>query len=283
MWDFLKKIFSKRGSDVTVVVIDDADPEQQGTFRIQSADMIRIALLIILISVILTTVLFFITPLGSLYGYQQDESLRQEIVAIAGRVTALQDSLEARDLQLNSLKRVLVETPDTVFQTGFSTEPGEIVRYGPGSGASGVQFAAYEMLSRNEIVFSEVLSGGAAFPSPWPLEGTLSQGFSPGESHYGIDIAAKEGTEFHAIADGTVISTEWSVNYGYVIYLQHAEGYMSVYKHGASLRKSIGDIIIRGDILGTVGDKGALSTGSHLHLEIWKNGVAQDPTVYLIK
>lgn len=284
MWDFLKKIFSKRDGDVTVVVLDDNEPEQSSSFSFQSSDMVKIVVLVVAISVLLTTVIFFATPLGSLYQQQQDESLRQDVITVTEKVIALRDSLDARDSQLTDLKRVLVETPDTTFQPRFfSGDPGIDGQSSSGPLFSSTEMHAYEMFSRNEAMSSDILRSAPAFPTAYPVEGSVTQGFEPSENHYGIDIAAREQSEFKALADGTVVSAGWTVSYGYVVYLQHGDGYMSVYKHGASLYVREGDVVLRGDIMGTIGDKGALSFGSHLHLEIWKNGVVQDPQMYLIK
>lgn len=284
MWNLVRKIFSNRDGEVTVVVLDDDEPDKSRSFRLQSADVIRVAVITLAVAVLLTTLIFFVTPLGSLYQQQQDEGLRQEVLSITERIVALQDSLELRDRQLLDLRRILVEVPDTVFfssvsGSGRSDMP---VPFPPVSG-SGDTPPAYEMLNRDDLVRANVGRTVPMFPARYPLEGSVTQGFSVGDGHYGIDIAARSGTEFRAIAEGTVVYAGWSVNYGYVIYLQHSEGYMSIYKHGASLFRKTGDVVLRGDLLGTVGDRGALSFGSHLHLEIWKDGVAQPPETYLIK
>ncbi len=73
------------------------------------------------------------------------------------------------------------------------------------------------------------------------------------------------------------------MNYGYVIHIQHENGIVSIYKHASSLSKNIGDIVLKGDIVGTVGNAGTQSTGPHLHIEIWRNGVPQNPLMYLVK
>jgi murein DD-endopeptidase MepM/ murein hydrolase activator NlpD len=65
--------------------------------------------------------------------------------------------------------------------------------------------------------------------------------------------------------------------------VQHSEGVITTYKHLSKLNKKEGDLVLKGDILGEIGNAGVLSTGPHLHLEISKNGVPQNPEVYLIK
>jgi murein DD-endopeptidase MepM/ murein hydrolase activator NlpD len=281
MWDFIKKIFSERDGDVTVVVIDEQDPDGSSSFKLRAMDIIKMAMLVVVISVSITIVMFFATPLGSLYQHQQDESLRRNVIEISERVTALQDSLIARDMQLADLRDVLKTTPDTLFRVEYTeayTPTGGETGSFPGIGGMN----AYEMMSQNEIILSGLMGGAPDFPANMPLQGTLSQGYNAEQGHFGIDIAARPGTEFRALADGTVMDEGWTITHGYVIYVQHAGGIMSVYKHGARLSKQKGDFVLKGDILGVIGDSGVMSSGSHLHLEIWKNGVPQNPIMYLI-
>jgi murein DD-endopeptidase MepM/ murein hydrolase activator NlpD len=281
MWDFLKKIFSERDGDVTVVVIDEQDPNGSSSFKLRAADLVKLAILVVLISVTITVVMFFATPLGSLYQHQQDADLRQSVLEISDRVVALQDSLDARDGQLANMREVLRSSSDTTFDVrsaSIQVSGAEEVPVSPAD--DGVQ--AFEMLSQNEIIFSGNISNVPDFPTEPPLQGTRTQGYDVSVGHYGLDIAARPGTEFRVVADGTVIDHGWSVNYGYIIYVQHANGIMSVYKHGARISKQKGDYVLKGDILGVIGDTGVMSSGSHLHLEIWKNGVPQNPSMYLL-
>lgn len=281
MWDFIKKIFAKREGEVTVVVLDDQDPNGSSTFRLQSTDIVRWALLVVLISVFITTIIFFATPLGSFYQHRQDATLRQDIIAISERVAALQDSLIARDSQLTDLKQVLRSAPDTAFAVSASSEVNDF-NYSRPAGGQSPEINTFNMLSQNEIIFSGHLESANDFPSNYPIEGSITQRYSAEQGHYGLDIAAETGTEFRSVADGTVVNAGWTISYGYVIYIQHASGMMSVYKHGSKLLKQQGDFVLKGDILGRIGDRGVLSSGSHLHLEIWNNGVPQDPIMYLI-
>ncbi|HKL15428.1 MAG TPA: M23 family metallopeptidase [Balneolaceae bacterium] len=279
MWDFLKKIFSEREGDVTVVVLDDQNPDGSSSFNLAAQDIVKLTLFVIILSVLITTIIFFATPLGSLYQQQQDQSLRNEAIAISERLMTLQDSLQARDRQLNDLKEVLQTVPDTTFNVSSSGNSA-------GRGDSGFEndfpfINAYEMLSEEQIIFSESLERAPDFPANLPVSGSLSQMFDAENGHFGIDIATPTNTSFTSIADGVVAYSEWTINYGYVIHLQHSNGITSVYKHGSSLTKQQGDYVLKGDVLGTVADTGVLSSGSHLHLEIWKNGIPQNPVMYL--
>jgi len=278
MWDFLKRIFSEKDGEVTVVVFDENEPDVSSTFKLKSFDVVKIVLTVTIISVALTIGIFFISPLNSIYQQRLDDNFRDEVIAINERVRALQDSLMAREVQLNDLKEFVRTVPDTTF---------DVENY-----SSGVSFFerenyyraapafAYEMLTRDEIINATRAERTPDFPTSFPIEGALTQGFSTEIGHYGVDFAATENSEFRAVADGAVVNTNWTISYGYVIYVQHAGGIMSVYKHAANLFKEKGDYVLRGDVLGVVGDRGVLSTGSHLHIEIWKNGVPQNPMLY---
>lgn len=279
MWEFIKKIFSEREGDVTVVVLDDQNPDGSSSFKLAAHDIVKITVFVVILSVLITTIIFFATPLGSLYQTQQDASLRNEAISISERLMALQDSLDARDRQLTDLKQVLQTVPDTTFEVSSTMESnrGSSTKF-----ESDVPFLnAYEMMSQDQIIFSESLERVPDFPANLPIDGTLSQMFEPGKGHFGIDIAARTNTSFTSIADGVVTYAEWTINYGYVIHLQHNDGITSVYKHGLSLLKQQGDFVLKGDVLGTVADTGVLSSGSHLHLEIWKNGIPQNPVMYI--
>ena len=113
-----------------------------------------------------------------------------------------------------------------------------------------------------------------------PLKGVITQGYDPA-IHPFVDIAAPEGTAVNAIADGTVIYTGWSEDTGYTIQLQHESDIISIYKHNNRLIKNLGDKVKAGTAIALVGDTGTLTTGPHLHFELWYKGDSIDPTKHI--
>lgn len=111
-----------------------------------------------------------------------------------------------------------------------------------------------------------------------PLSGTISQEFDSTTNHLAVDIVAKNNTPVKAIADGTVIFSGWNTETGYVIILKHAQDYISVYKHNGNLLKQQGDFVKSGEVIASVGSTGELTTGPHLHFELWSGGYAVNPT-----
>tara|TARA_B100000787_G_scaffold85963_1_gene63419 strand:- start:967 stop:1773 length:807 start_codon:yes stop_codon:yes gene_type:complete len=114
-----------------------------------------------------------------------------------------------------------------------------------------------------------------------PLKGTISQDFEATSKHFAIDIVAETGSPVKAVADGTVIFSGWSAETGYVLLLKHDNDYISVYKHNGNLLKQQGDFVKSGEVIASVGSTGELSTGPHLHFELWKGGYAMNPTNFI--
>tara|TARA_B100000795_G_scaffold28096_1_gene18617 strand:+ start:2249 stop:3115 length:867 start_codon:yes stop_codon:yes gene_type:complete len=114
-----------------------------------------------------------------------------------------------------------------------------------------------------------------------PLNGQISQGFDPSSKHFAVDILANTGSPIKAITDGTVIFSGWTTETGYVIILKHSNNYISVYKHNGNLLKEQSDFVQSGEAIASVGSTGELTTGPHLHFELWSDGYALDPLKYI--
>lgn len=114
-----------------------------------------------------------------------------------------------------------------------------------------------------------------------PLSGMVSQDFDSNSKHFAIDIVAKTGTPVKSVADGTVIFSEWTTGTGYVIIIKHENNFVSVYKHNGTLLKEQGDFVKSGEVIATVGSTGELTTGPHLHFELWSGGYPVNPTTFI--
>ena len=114
-----------------------------------------------------------------------------------------------------------------------------------------------------------------------PVNGTISQTYDLNTKHYAVDLVVPKDTPVKATADGTVIFSEWTSETGYVILLEHSDGLLSVYKHNTSLTKQQGDLVKAGEVIAISGNSGELTTGPHLHFELWSNGYPVDPTTFI--
>ena len=114
-----------------------------------------------------------------------------------------------------------------------------------------------------------------------PISGTISEVYNSENKHFAVDIAAKEGTPVKAVADGTVVFAEWTSTTGNVIIIEHENHLISVYKHNALSTKEQGDFVEKGEVIAISGSTGELSSGPHLHFELWYNGYPVNPTDFI--
>lgn len=285
MLDFLKQLFNKKDRDITFVLFDDREPDPSTSYRFKPVKVFYLIAGMLITVALGVFLLLKFTPIDGLFFSQSEKELRTQAIEIAQKVQMLQDSLEVRNEQLLQLKEVIAEGQDTVFAVSQSQSEAEIAENEESSelqSFSGVQTMQDTLLAKKEIVLSDIFGNKPEFPVSYPIDGTITREYDPGKGHFGIDIATREGSAFTAIADGAIINQSWTLNYGWVLYLQHSDDIVTVYKHAATVSKSIGDIVLKGDILGTAGNVGIISSGPHLHIEIWKNGVPQNPNSYLI-
>ena len=282
---FLKKLYEQRFKDITVLLLDDSNPSDDNAYTIRPNRLLYISGIFFLLISAIFTILFIFTPLRVFLFIADDEYMRDEIEAITEKVVRVQDSLVIRDQQLSEMKNIIQLSLDTtfktderfnrVFETGIIYNDAFSFGNNPASIANRINYSG--------LAFSNTLNAIDDFPSSYPVKGIKSRDYDPQNFHFGLDIATSNNEVISSIADGTVVSASWTINHGYVLTIQHAASILSVYKHCASVTKKSGDIVLKGDIIGIVGDVGLSSSGPHLHLEIWKDGVPQDPTLYLIK
>jgi hypothetical protein len=110
-----------------------------------------------------------------------------------------------------------------------------------------------------------------------PVSGFISREFNSEKGHIGIDFVVKKGTSVFSAADGFVIFSDYSIEAGNMIIINHNDGYISVYKHCSLLLKKPREEVKQGELIALSGNSGETTTGPHLHFEIWKDGQPVDP------
>ena len=105
-----------------------------------------------------------------------------------------------------------------------------------------------------------------------PLRGLITNKFNTKTDHLAVDVVGQKNDHISSVLDGTVIFAGWTMDTGYSIYIQHENNIISAYKHNAELLKAVGDRVKAGDVIAIMGNSGELTTGPHLHFELWHNG-----------
>ena len=272
---FFKKLFN----DYKVVVSSEDTFEEKFAFK---ASKINVFVLMLVYSVILisfTISIVFFTQLRELVpGYSSSDLLNRAIY-----LTQKTDSLE-RQIELNnkfykSIEDVLsgktdefVERENITIDSSLNEK--NFFSISPNSEDSILRNYVDSQdkfnLTKNELVIENKM-----FFSP--IKGEITQAFNFEENHFAVDIAADIGTPVKSILDGKILFSEWSVDTGHVIIVDHGDNIVSVYKHNSKSLKEQNDFVQAGEVIAYSGNQGSLSSGPHLHFELWKNGTPIDP------
>lgn len=127
-------------------------------------------------------------------------------------------------------------------------------------------------------------------PAGWPVSGHLTSLYGTRlhpvheepRFHTGVDISVPPGSKVSATANGIVSFSGWAENSGIVVVVEHGRGFSTAYAHNQKTLVTVGQRVVRGDPVALSGSTG-LSTGPHVHYEIWKNGRHTDPAGYLAR
>lgn len=122
-------------------------------------------------------------------------------------------------------------------------------------------------------------------PSLMPVEGFLTRGYQVDDlivdPHYGLDIAASKGTPIKSPANGTIVFSGWTHKSGHILIIEHKYGYITVFKHNQRNLVSELEKVEKGQVVALLGDSGEISSGAHLHFEVWYNGQPLDPLMFV--
>ncbi len=241
--------------------------------------IITIVFLTIVISIIAYTPVREFIP-----GYP-DENTVANIRKNEFLLDSLEIELSKRDRYFDNLKKILSgEDPDNYDNYADTT-----IRYENIEFSKSTEDSLLRQMIEREEQFNLSYSSAKRSQSPIssihffpPLKGLVTNSFSTTNNHYGIDIVAAPNEVVKAVLDGTVIMSSWTLETGWVIQIQHENNLLSIYKHNAELLKRQGDFVKAGDPIAIIGNSGELTTGPHLHFELWHNMAPINPLDYMV-
>lgn len=281
----------KLNSKYAFMVSHDETMEPVFDFKVNLMKFSLIVVSIIIILMAITAVVIAYTPLREyIPGYADKTFMESEVYALNRRADSIERELERKDVYFNNLKMVIEGYPfenDSLEQRdiyapllGFSLDSTNL-KISPVDSAFRAEFEEENLYALNDLtpVNTPRYNGAAIFFAP--IEGTITKAYAPSEGHYGVDINSTENQVIKATLDGTVVFASWTLDYGYVIGLQHEGNYFSTYKHNATLLKKEGDFVKSGEAIAILGASGELSEGPVLHFELWRNGIPLNPSDYI--
>ena len=268
-----------------LVILNDDTFEEKVSLRLSQLNVFVVVGISSLLLILLVILLIAFTPLKEFIPGYANVNIRKQGVENFLKSDSIEVALAENNLYIDNIKHIiqgeLIELDnETVIDSlasyeGIKNEPIE-------------EDSVLRNMIETEEKYNLFNKAGStpgnisSFIFLQPLKGTVTNRFNMQQQHYGIDIVAPKNEAIKATLDGTVIFAEWTVETGYVIQLQHADNIVSIYKHNSVLHKKVGDYVKAGEVVAIVGNSGELSTGPHLHFELWYNGIAINPEDYMM-
>ena len=262
-----------------VVISNDKTFEERLSFKTTKAGVFFVTAAYTVVLIALTIVLIFFTQLKEYVpGYSSLELLKSS-TELSFKTDSIENVIALNNQYYNSIKKVLSGELDTIAfnrdsilneinkdlltsQLNRSSEDSLLREY-------------IEEEDRFNLTTSQLIIENKNLYQP--VLGEITQKFNYKEEHFAIDIAVDTGTPIKSVSDGRVVLSEWTMETGHVIIVDHGDMLLSVYKHNSSLLKGQNELVTAGEVIALSGNQGTLTTGPHLHFELWKNGVPIDP------
>ncbi len=259
----------------------------------QNLSLQNIYILISTIVVVLATIvvsLIVFTPLKRYipgYGSSNDARL---VFELTEQIEDLEKQLESQKLYTENVRKILVGDQ---FQTDQDVKDQSSLKKLEPENIQPVERSQIDEELRQEVEIKDInnlIKNSTSTVNDVPLEqlyfnppvkGEISAGFMPDRGHLGVDILAPKNTAVKAALDGYVFFSDWTVDTGNTVGIQHDNNLITFYKHNSGLLKKVGSQVKAGEAVAIIGNTGTLSDGPHLHFELWHNGKPIDPTGYI--
>lgn len=266
-----------------LTIINENTLEEVVGLRVSKLNGISVLLSVLTVLFLVASVIIAFTPLRNyLPGYMNSE-IRAQVVENALRVDSLQQLVDRQNLYIMNIQDIFSGTirVDTVHNMDSLTTVREdsLMERTQREAEFRKQYEETEKYNLTSITARPDIEGLIFYR---PTRGMITEKFDADRKHYGTDIAANPGESVLATLDGTVILSTYTTETGYVIEVQHNQDFISVYKHCSSLLKREGDTVQAGEAIALVGNSGQLTTGPHLHFELWHKGRAVNPEQYIV-
>ena len=284
-----KRFLERLRRKYRIVIYNNDTYEEKVHFKLTLMNFFSIVVFSSVLLIVLVTYLIAFTHLREYIPGYTDVTLNRRVYEMEQRADSLEIVFAQKDLYINNLKKIIMgddfetDSINSLLTKSSNTDFSKIVDRK--SKNDSIFRAEYENDTRNNLFNTDMLNETTAdfdlVSFYTPMEGIVTNHFNRAEKHYGTDIVSDRSSVIKTIANGTVIYSDWTVENGYTIGIQHSGNLLSVYKHNSVLLKETGDFVNAGDAIAIYGNSGSLSTGPHLHFELWHNGTPLNPEDYI--
>ena len=276
-----KKYWSKLLHKYRFVIMTDSSFEEKLSVKLSRLNVLAFAGIFVFACFFSTLLLIAYTPLSEYVPGKSSAEVQKGLIALSLKSDSLEDILLNRAIYLENINNIIsgneLITPVENEESSTKQE-GEILF--EKSEEDSLLRVSVEAEDRSSIYVKSVSENNYLMFFT-PLSGLISDEYNSKTKHFGIDLVAKEKSRISSVLDGTVIISHWTSETGYVIAIQHKNDYVSLYKHNSLLLKEVGDFVNAGDHVAIIGNSGELSSGPHLHFELWHKGTPVNPEDYI--
>ena len=274
-----KNSINKLTRSYKVVVSSEDTFEERLSFSTNKFNVFLVLSLYSIILIAFTISVVFFTQIREMVpGYSSSDLLTQAIY-LTKKTDSLENELELNNTFYKSIENVLSgKTEEIIYKDtlAVSKEKDNIDLQAVLANAEDSILRKYiEEEDKFNLTKNELVIENKMFVSP--VKGQITQKFDPLNNHFALDILVDTGTPVKSILEGKVIFSEWSVDTGHVLIIDHGDNIISVYKHNSKVLKTQNNFVKAGEVIAYSGNQGTLSTGPHLHFELWKNGTPINP------
>jgi murein DD-endopeptidase MepM/ murein hydrolase activator NlpD len=281
----IKSLLKKVRYKYRFIIYNDNTFEEVWYIRLSPVNLLAISGFVLFAVITIIIVLMSFTRLKELIPGYPSEKMRREIVENAIKLDSLEHELDARQKYLENFISILSgnvpKDQEVNRDTNIHSDEVDFSR------------SEYDSMLREQIenekhynlILNSDNSSKINFSSVFffvPVKGIVTNSYNAENNHFGLDIVSGPNKFVSATLDGTVILSSWTLETGYVIAIQHKNNLISIYKHNAVLLKKTGDYVKAGEAISIIGNSGELTTGPHLHFELWFNGKPLNPEDYIL-
>ncbi|MBN2274880.1 MAG: M23 family metallopeptidase [Bacteroidales bacterium] len=275
-----KSLFAKIKHKYRLSIYRDETFEEILNLKLTKLNVLVLVSILTLVFLIIVISIIAYTPARELIPGYPDENTVRNIRLNVHRLDSLEMEIEKRDMYFENVRRIISgEEPEQYHNPKDTVVRRENVTFKRSHEDSLLRNMIdsdkpYTLLVDNSSNAKTSLSNVLFFS---PVKGMITNSFNPAGGHYGTDVVAAPNEVVKAVLGGTVILASWTLEAGNVIQIQHDNEIISVYKHNAELLKDVGDYVTAGEPIAIIGNSGELTTGPHLHFELWHNGTPLNP------
>lgn len=263
-----RRLLDRLRDTYRISILDDENLEEVGSYNLSLLSFyILISVLAIIFAILVISFIVF-TPVKRLIPGYGDISDNKKFIELSKKVDDLSEEVAAYDVYTTGLKNMLT---GGIYNSS-------VVKI---DSVAELKNIRPELINQADLLESKRAKELDFLKFASPIAGNVSAKFEPSIQHFGVDILAAKDTPIKSIMDGIVISAEMGINTGNSVFIQHDKNLVSVYKHNSVLLVKSGDIVKTGQAIAIIGNSGEMSTGPHLHFEMWFDGKYVNPENYI--